>query len=576
MAAILKIPRPEYPRPQFERAAWKNLNGEWQYGLDQSRSGLERGLAKNDREFSGKILVPFCPQSRCSGVGFTDFIGGIWYRRELVLTTEQLAGRVQLHFGAVDYRATVFVNGWKAGTHTGGYTSFSFDITDFLREGENVLKVYAEDDERDPLVPTGKQSDRYASYQCCYTRTTGIWQTVWLEFLPETHLVRTAYEPDAANSRLTIRAEVCGAAEFTAIARYEGREVGRASRRVEGGGCTLELALSEKHLWEAGCGRLYDLELQYGEDKVRSYFGLRDIRLEGGRFLLNGKPVFQRLVLDQGFYPDGIYTAPEDADLEKDIRLSMSFGFNGARLHEKIFEERFLWYCDRMGYLVWGEYPNWGLDHADPRCVYSLLPEWLSEVQRDRSHPAIIGWCPFNETWDVEGRKQYDEALRLVYETTKAVDPTRPCIDTSGNFHVETDIFDVHDYDQDPASFRTHYDKLMADGSLYDPHGERQHYRKGQPVFVSEYGGIRWTDEASGWGYGDAPATLEEFYSRFRGLTEALLQNSRMLGLCYTQLTDVEQEQNGLCRYDRTPKFDPERLRAVLTERAAAEEESRN
>jgi beta-galactosidase/beta-glucuronidase len=576
MAAILKIPRPEYPRPQFERAAWKNLNGEWQYELDQSRSGLERGLAKNDREFSGKILVPFCPQSRCSGVGCTDFIGGIWYRRELVLTTEQLAGRVQLHFGAVDYRATVFVNGWKAGTHTGGYTSFSFDITDFLREGENVLKVYAEDDERDPLVPTGKQSDRYASYQCCYTRTTGIWQTVWLEFLPETHLVRTAYEPDAANSRLTIRAEVCGAAELTAIARYEGREVGRASRRVEGGGCTLELALSEKHLWEAGCGRLYDLELQYGEDKVRSYFGLRDIRLEGGRFLLNGKPVFQRLVLDQGFYPDGIYTAPEDADLEKDIRLSMSFGFNGARLHEKIFEERFLWYCDRMGYLVWGEYPNWGLDHADPRCVYSLLPEWLSEVQRDRSHPAIIGWCPFNETWDVEGRKQYDEALRLVYETTKAVDPTRPCIDTSGNFHVETDIFDVHDYDQDPASFRAHYDKLMADGSLYDPHGERQHYRKGQPVFVSEYGGIRWTDEASGWGYGDAPATLEEFYSRFRGLTEALLQNSRMLGLCYTQLTDVEQEQNGLCRYDRTPKFDPERLRAVLTERAAAEEESRN
>lgn len=576
MAAILKIPRPEYPRPQFERAAWKNLNGEWQYELDQSRSGLERGLAKNDREFSGKILVPFCPQSRCSGVGCTDFIGGIWYRRELVLTTEQLAGRVQLHFGAVDYRATVFVNGWKAGTHTGGYTSFSFDITDFLREGENVLKVYAEDDERDPLVPTGKQSDRYASYQCCYTRTTGIWQTVWLEFLPETHLVRTAYEPDAANSRLTIRAEVCGAAELTAIARYEGREVGRASRRVEGGGCTLELALSEKHLWEAGCGRLYDLELQYGEDKVRSYFGLRDIRLEGGRFLLNGKPVFQRLVLDQGFYPDGIYTAPEDADLEKDIRLSMSFGFNGARLHEKIFEERFLWYCDRMGYLVWGEYPNWGLDHADPRCVYSLLPEWLSEVQRDRSHPAIIGWCPFNETWDVEGRKQYDEALRLVYETTKAVDPTRPCIDTSGNFHVETDIFDVHDYDQDPASFRAHYDKLMADGSLYDLHGERQHYRKGQPVFVSEYGGIRWTDEASGWGYGDAPATLEEFYSRFRGLTEALLQNSRMLGLCYTQLTDVEQEQNGLCRYDRTPKFDPERLRAVLTEHAAAEEESRN
>jgi len=568
----MDIPRAEYPRPQFERKNWLNLNGPWQFELDQGRSGLERGYAEDGREFCGRITVPFCPQSRLSGVEHRDFIYGAWYRREVALTAEQLSGRTVLHFGAVDYKAEAFVNGVSAGVHAGGYVSFAFDVTGLVKPGVNVIKVCAEDDERSRLIPSGKQSERYESYRCSYTRTTGIWQTVWLEFLPETHIERVRFFPDAENGKLTLQAELCGAGTLEAEAFYEGRSMGRASLRSGGGTAMLELALSEKHLWEAGCGRLYDLALRYGDDEVKSYFGLRSARMDGRRFLLNGRSVFQRLILDQGFYPDGIYTAPTDGDLEKDVRLSMAAGFNGARLHQKVFEERFLWYCDKMGYLVWGEYPSWGLDVSWADCVYGILPEWLEELSRDFNHPSIIGWCPFNETWDRQGRKQYDDALRLVYRATKAADPTRPCIDTSGNYHVETDIYDVHDYEQDPAAFRANYDRLMESGELYERFPDRQQYRQGQPAFVSEYGGIHLAESGEGWGYGKSVGTPEEFLARFRGLTDALLDNSRMFGLCYTQLTDVEQERNGLYRYDRTPKTDIGAVRAVVARKAAIED----
>ena len=345
----------------------------------------------------------------------------------------------------------------------------------------------------------------------------------------------------------------------------------------------LALKVDEIHLWEVGHGRLYDLELTFGEDLVHSYFGLRSIQLDGYKFLLNGKSVFQRLILDQGFYPDGIYTAPSDAALEQDIDMCMALGFNGARLHEKVFEERFLYHCDRKGYLVWGEYPNWGLNHADPVAIYSILPEWLEELERDRNHPAIIGWCPFNETWDVNGNRQFKGLLANIFRVTKAVDPSRPCIDTSGNYHEETDIFDFHDYDQNPVTFKEHYDKLMTEGELYDqlsagnPNWVRQVYTGG-PVFCSEYGGIRWAPEyvegtgTGSWGYGEDVKGMEDFKMRFKGLTDALLDNDRMMGLCYTQLTDVEQEQNGLYTYDRRPKFDAEWIRSVMSRKAAIED----
>lgn len=565
------IYRTEHPKPQFMRENWINLNGKWQFEIDNGNSGVSRKLYEPCQQFSMEINVPFCPESKLSGIENKDFMNAVWYKREITLEKEQLENKVFLHFGAVDYEAFIYINGKACGHHKGGYVSFSVDITEYVTEGKNVLTVRAVDDTRSRLIPTGKQSEIYESYSSLYTRTTGIWQTVWLEFVPYTHIVKTKYVTDIHSGSVNISAELSGAGTFVAEAFYEGTLMGSAQVYSEGGLANVTIVLAEKHLWEVGNGRLYDLKLTFGEDRVNSYFGLRSLRLEGYQFLINEKSVFQRLILDQGFYPEGIYTAPSDKELEADIERSLAMGFNGARLHEKIFEERFLYHCDKKGYIVWGEFPNWGLDHSYADSIYGILPEWLEEIERDFNHPSIVGWCPFNETWDQKGRKQCDDVLALVYKTTKAVDPTRPCIDTSGNFHVLTDIFDVHDYEQNVEKFAKSYDCFSETGTFYDRFANRQLYSKGMPMFVSEYGGIRWTEDSAGWGYGDAPTTSEEFLERLKGLTDVLLDNPCMFGFCYTQLTDVEQEQNGLYTYDRKPKFEPEKIHPIFARKAAIE-----
>lgn len=567
------LPRPEHPQPQMERSAWRSLNGAWQFAFDFGRSGLDRHFERRDA-LDTTITVPFCPESVLSGVHYTDFIPAVWYARAFTLTPEELSGRVLLHFGAVDYEAHVFVNGELAGTHRGGYTSFCFDITDLCRAGENRLSVYAEDDNRSGKQPHGKQCESFDSQGCDYTRTTGIWQTVWLEFVPETYIQSVQYYSNITEGTLLVQAKLCGAGTFTVKASFEGRPCGEASTRAENGFAAVTLPLSELHLWDVGRGNLYDLTLTFGGDSVKSYAGMREVRIEGRRVLLNGRPVFQRLVLDQGFYPDGIYTAPDDSALVRDIELSLAAGFNGARLHQKVFEPRFLYHCDRLGYLAWGEMANWGLDYSDPAALEAFLGEWLDAVARDFNHPSIVGWCPFNETWDREGRRQLDSLLAMVYRVTKQLDPTRPCIDTSGNFHVDTDIYDVHDYEQDPASFAAHYEAFRTGGAFYDAQAARQQYDGKKPMFVSEYGGIKWNpqgDVEKAWGYGDGPATEEAFIERYRGLTEALLSNPNMFGFCYTQLYDVEQETNGLYTYSREPKFDMAVFHAINTQPAACE-----
>lgn len=567
------IPRPEHPNPQFQRRDWMNLNGKWSFKIDKSKSGLAKKYYQPQTKFDRTINVPFCPESVLSGIEYKDFMDAVWYSREFTIPEKYSGLRTILHFGAVDYKATVYINGKEVGTHKGGYISFEFDITDYITDGKNVLTVYAEDDTRNPLQPRGKQSEEYYSHGCDYTRTTGIWQTVWLEFVPESRIKGIKIFPNVENCSVDIQAEVIGSGKFEVLALYQERIMGAATVVSDGGFVTAHLDLKEAYLWEVGEGRLYDLELRFNEDKVDSYFGLRDVRLDGQKFLINGKSVFQRLVLDQGFYPDGIYTAPTEEAMIKDIQISLDVGFNGARLHEKIFEPRFLYHCDKMGYIVWGEYPNWGMDSSNPNILFSILPEWIEEIERDFNHPSIIGWCPFNETWDYDGRKQHDETLAVVYNTTKALDRTRPCIDTSGNFHVITDIFDVHDYEQDPKVFKEHYDKLMTEGELFDNHKKRQEYTGG-PTFVSEYGGIRWSvneGEQNAWGYGDAPKNKYEFIERYKGLTDALLDNDQMFGFCYTQLYDVEQEQNGLFTYSRKPKFETSIFRAINSRKAKIE-----
>lgn len=282
-------------------------------------------------------------------------------------------------------------------------------------------------------------------------------------------------------------------------------------------------------------------------------------------------------MLDQGFYRDGIYTAPSDEALLNDIKLSKALGFNGARLHQKIFEARFLYHCDKEGYLVWGEHGNWGLDLSASEAFVNFMPEWLEAVERDFNHPSVIGWCPFNETWDYHGRKQNDRILANIYNMTKALDTTRPCIDTSGNFHVVTDIYDLHNYRQDVKEFEKCYTDFAKGGEFHEEHPERQHYIKGLPLFISEYGGIKWNvdeNRQDSWGYGDAPKTKEEFISRYEGLTNVLLDNPNIMGFCYTQLYDVEQETNGLYDYDRNPKFDVEVFRKINSRKAAIEEDA--
>lgn len=602
------IYRNEHPKPQFMRNNWTNLNGEWDFEFDYSNSGEYKGFEKTDAVFSKKINVPFCVESKLSGIEYKDFINSVWYQRKVKISKMQLQNLVYLHFGAVDYETFVYVNGKLAGTHKGGYVSFYFDITEFLVEGENIITVNAKDDTRDGMIPTGKQAVEYESSGCNYTRTTGIWQTVWLEFVPKTHIENVRYYINIEKPSITIHANLKGAGLFKAVATYKGKEMGGSQIHSEGGNVVLSVELKEKHLWEVGNGRLYDLELIYepdfndnqseinekcmgnteesrehdseknsdkSGDCVYSYFGLRDIRISGKKFLINEKSVFQRLILDQGFYPEGIYTAPSDAELENDILRSKAMGFNGARLHEKIFEERFLYYCDKHGYIVWGEYPNWGLDHSYAKSIYGILSEWIEEIERDFNHPSIVGWCPFNETWYQNGRRQFSQLLENIYKVTKAMDSTRPCIDTSGCYHVVTDVYDLHDYEQEPEIFASHYKELGKTNQLDFTNAfnlEQIHYDGKMPFFVSEYGGIGWSLSDDAWGYGNGPATEQEFLERLKGLTDVLMDNENMFGLCYTQLTDVEQEQNGLYTYDRRAKFDSEKIYSIFARKAAIED----
>ena len=587
----MNIPRDEHPNPQWERETWKNLNGPWEFEFDFGCSAVERRLWEKER-FDREILVPFCPESRLSGIGYTDFISGVAYRRNFELSQEELSGRVLLHFGAVDYEASVYVNGTLVGSHKGGYTSFCFDITKHVAPGPNTLFVAVKDDVRSGLQPKGKQAHLYASSGCDYTRTTGIWQTVWLEFVPERHIQSAKYYPDPANGKVTVTGLVQGQGTLQLTALWEDKPVGEAALSVEDGFFTAQLDLSETHLWEPGKGGLYTLLLTFGEDRVKSYFGLRTAKFQGRKFLLNGKSLFQRFVLDQGFYPDGIYTAPTEEDLVKDIQLSFAAGFNGARLHEKVFEARFLYHCDRLGYLVWGEYPNWGLDHAHPLSTETYLNQWSEAVERDFNHPAIIGWCPFNETWGYREEREKNALLTSLYKLTKRLDPTRPCIDSSGNYRILSEVYDIHDYDQDTQSFQARWDGLTdriretggvipAEDPFFNsapegPSGRAPFFNQpydNQPIFVSECGGIRWPDDTvEGWGYGNAPATPEEFFARYKGLTEALLNNPEIFGFCYTQLYDVEQEVNGLYTYGRAQKFDISLIRKINQQKAAIED----
>ena len=594
---VQALPRDQYPRPQFERQEWICLNGEWTCEFDFGHSGLERGWASS-QGFERHITVPFCPESELSGVGYKDFIEDFWYQRFIEIPASWNGRQVRLNFGAVYYEAEVFIDGKFVTRHIGGSSSFSACITPMVKPGgRHSLVVHVKSDLRSMLQAAGKQSLHFESYGCDYTRTTGIWQTVWMEPVSAEGLSDVQMLPDIDQKQIVMHPHFF--AESGGMLQVEVKDGNRvvAKQRVKASNnSVVVLPLSQVKTWSPTSPFLYDIEFTVTDrngktvDRVKSYVGMRKVHVEGNRIYLNNEPFYQRLVLDQGFYPDGIWTAPSDEALRRDIELSMQAGFNGARLHQKVFEERFHYWADRLGYLTWGEAPSWGMDCNEVETARNFLAEWGEIVTRDRNHPSIITWTPLNEEWAPD-RREYPRLVENLYATTKQLDPTRPFHDSSGGVHVKTDIWTAHTYEQDPDKLRI---QILNDGRMMDtPCDVIDNYRGNfgfngaalncaytfpaychdMPYLIDEFGGIKWNpnqqltgSETESWGYGEPPRTLDEFYTRLEQQVDVLLSISdQVWGYCYTQLTDVEQEQNGIYYYDRSPKFDMKRIHAIFS-----------
>ena len=593
-SALAQIPRAEYPRPQFEREAWQNLNGEWTFTLDPVKTGWERGL-RNSKGFADKIIVPFAPESKLSGVEHKEFIPCIWYQRNITIPAEWAGKDVLLQFGAVYYESEIYVDGKFVDRHFGGSDSFTVDITKFVKAGStHSLVVNAKSDLRSRMQSAGKQSLRHGPFECMYTRTTGIWQTVWMEAVAPAAISRVKYTTDIDRSTVSMEFTMrrTAAANTLTINVKDGSKVVATQSGKVASGSIFTLPIKKAKLWSPESPFLYDVELILKDaegnvvDKVASYFGMRKIHTEGNKVYLNNEPYFQRLVLDQGFYPDGIWTAPSDAALKRDIELSQAAGFNGARLHQKVFEERFYYWADKLGYLTWGEAPSWGLDANAVEAARNFIAEWRNLVVRDINHPSIVTWTPFNEEfWPDE--TQFPRFVNDIYTLTKQLDPSRPVNTVSGGIQILTDIWTEHHYEQDPQRL---HDIIYDGGKMFvrGPSVQARHrgnvgfnrpvlndpyvfprYDGSIPYILDEFGGIKCMEanpsKDGAWGYGSAPQTKEEFYQRLEGQVRGLMSlNANMWGWCYTQLTDVEQEQNGIYYYDRSEKYDMERIRKIF------------
>lgn len=588
-------PRQEYPRPQFERNAWVNLNGEWTYELDLVKTGHERRLFESSG-FGDKIVVPFAPESKLSGVEHKEFIPSIWYQRSITIPQEWAGKDILLNFGAVYYTSEIYVDGKFVDRHFGGSDSFTVDITRFVTPGgTHSLVVNAASDLKGLKQSAGKQSLRHGPFECMYTRTTGIWQTVWMEAVAPTGIQRVKYVTDIDRSTVSMefmmRRNASG--NVLTVNVKDGAKVVASQTAPVSSGSLVSLPVKKAKLWSPESPFLYDVELILKDaqgnviDEVVSYFGMRKIHTEGNKIYLNNEPYYQRLVLDQGFYPDGIWTAPSDEALKRDIELSMAAGFNGARLHQKVFEERFYYWADKLGYLTWGEAPSWGLDANDVEAARNFLMEWRNLVVRDMNHPSLVTWTPFNEEFWPD-QTQYPRFVTDIYTLTKQLDPSRPINTVSGGTHIITDIWTEHHYQQDPEQLRK---IIYNDGKLFtrkpevqaryrgnvgfnrpvleDPYTFRV-YEGGIPYILDEFGGIKCVEanpaKENSWGYGNSALTKEDFYKRLEGQVRALIEmNDLIWGFCYTQLTDVEQEQNGIYYYDRTSKYDMQRVREIFT-----------
>ncbi len=581
------IPRPEYPRPQFVRSQWLNLNGPWGFRADPENRGIAESWFSPEREFPSEILVPFAPESKRSGIGDGSSHPRVWYRRFFRVPDEWRGRNVLLHFGAVDYRATVWINGMLVASHEGGHTPFHCDITVALSglpaDGRaHVVAVRVEDPPTDRYIPRGKQHWEERPASIFYARTTGIWQTVWLEPVPKSYLesVRITAEIDGS---VSFAADIAEAESFqfvNAVISESGRALASGMSVADGPRALIAARVGEPRLWSPDGPNLYDVRFElHGKDGlvdvVDSYFGFRSVSTQDGKVLLNGEPFFLRTVLDQGYWPDTNLTPPDDEAIQADIKLAKELGFNGVRKHQKVEDPRYLYWTDKLGLLVSGEMANAYLfdDHA----VARITREWIEVVKRDYNHPSIVIWVPLNESWGVpnlaDARQQAH--VRALYFLTKSLDSTRLVVDNDGWQHTEvTDLFAIHDYTRTGEEFFRRFENIARDGVPLPLYGKMylapgQHYN-GAPIFLSEFGGVGYIlpDEHAvvppdSWGYSGVEASASDALGRIRGLYEAISRIRKITGVCYTQLYDVEQEVNGLVTYDRRPKFDHRLIREM-------------
>jgi beta-galactosidase/beta-glucuronidase len=573
-------PRPEHPQPQFQREQWLNLNGPWEFEFDDANAGIQEAWASSDRKFSRTILVPFAFEAKLSGIGDTSFHPYIWYRRTFTVPAGWKDKRVLLYFGAVDYKAGVWVNGRPAGEHEGGSVPFSFDITPLLKTGANSLVVRAEDQPTDRYQPRGKQYWEPKSRSIFYTRTSGIWQTVWLEAAGPSY-IRAVHIQPSNDGVVRFDAGVVSPApdlEFHASIRSANELVTSTMTRAASDRLSAAAQVRSPRLWSVESPNLYEVrfELRRGAtviDRVDSYFGFRTVGIENGRVAINGRPVYLKMVLDQGYWPESTLTPPSDEAIQYDIRMTKEMGFNGARKHQKLEDPRFLYWADRMGFLVSSEAAN--AYFFDERYVAGFTAEWLASVERDRNHPSVIMWIPINESWGVPDLRdpRQQNHLKSLYHLTHSLDGTRPVIDNDGWEHTDlTDVMGIHDYARSGDLLYEKY-KILGGPGVRIPDGGRvamiPGFRyNGSPIFLSEFGGIAYippgtTVPPESWGYSGVEKTTDAALQRMRGLYEAIAKIPAIIGICYTQITDVEQEVNGLMTFDRKPKFDPKVLREL-------------
>ncbi|GBG05682.1 glycoside hydrolase family 2 [Paenibacillus agaridevorans] len=575
----------DYPRPGFVRENWINLNGEWDCGFDDGNIGERNGWHIN---FTGdrKITVPFTYETKASGIGDESHHPHVWYHRQLDISPDMAGKQVLLHFQAVDYIAKVWVNGIFVGSHQGGYAAFSFDITPYINIGEaNHLTVKAEDS-LDATQPRGKQRWVENNFECFYVQTTGIWQSVWLECVNSVHVDSVKITPDIDTRSVSLAYQVkgdlsAGDIRLETVISLKGRQVKQVSLTIDRPWLQLDVDLVHEangpwksRLWSPNHPNLYDVEfiLYRGDEKldhVYAYFGMRKISIEKSKVLLNNIPIYQRLVLDQGYWPDSHLSPPSEEALIEDIDRMLAMGYNGVRKHMKVEDARFLYWCDVKGLLVWSEMA--APFEFNDNTIQKFTTEWMEVVRQQYNHPSIITWVPFNESWGVPNIAKDVRQQKLteaIYHLTKAFDPHRPVISNDGWEHTVSDILTLHDYVETKEEFVKRYankdditsNEISFNNSRY-AYADGYKYG-GQPIIISEFGGIA-LQTGTGWGYGNQESTMEGYIARFRGIHEAIRETDYIVGYCYTQITDVQQEVNGVMNDRREPKIPIETIREV-------------